>query len=71
MTRKQQYDVAHAKAAAAADCATAVRMLVVQQGVANGVKNAEAYRNEMSAICDDLTRDAYDAQDDAEILRPT
>jgi hypothetical protein len=70
MTREQEYDVAYAKAVAAADCASSVRMTVAI-GIPEGVKNVQAYRDEVKRIGDDLTWDAQDAQIAANILYPT
>jgi hypothetical protein len=67
MTREQEYDVAYAKAVAAADCASSVRMTAVI-GIPEGVKNVQAYRDEVKAISDNLTWDADEAQFAANIL---
>ena len=69
MTREQEYNAAFAKAIAAADCASSVRMTVAI-GIPEGVKDAQAYRDEVKRIGDHLTLDAEVADDDAEILRP-
>jgi hypothetical protein len=71
VTLQQNYDVAYAKANAAADCAACVRMtLVLTQGVPVDVNNGDAYRDEVRAICDDLTQRAVDLDLDAQIIRP-
>ena len=69
MTREQEYNAAFAKAVAAADCASSVRMTVAI-GIPEGVKDAQAYRDEVKRIGDYLTLEADVADDDAEILRP-
>jgi hypothetical protein len=71
MTSREQeyYDAAYAKAVAAADCASSVRMTIAAGcGIPEGVKNVQAYRDEVKRIGDDLTWDAEDANYEAEIL---
>jgi hypothetical protein len=70
MTREQEYDVAYAKSMAAADCASVVSVEVLGLCVPAGIKDKEAYRNEVVWIADDLTQRAIQADFDAEILRP-
>ena len=62
MNHEQTYDVAYAKAMAAADCASSIRMTVILGGgVAEGVKDVKAYRDELRRLADDLTQQAVDA----------
>jgi hypothetical protein len=71
MTREQEYNAAYAKAMAAADCASDVRITIaIGRGIPEGVKDAQAYRDEVKRISDYLTLEAEVADDDAEILRP-
>lgn len=66
MTREQEYNAAYAKAMAAADCASSVRNAPL---FGTNIKDAQAYRDEVKRISDDLTWDAEDAAGAAEILR--
>ncbi len=71
MSQEQAYDVAYAKAMAAADCASSIRMtILLGGGIPEGVKDEKAYLNEVRRLGDDLTQQAVDADLIAEQMRP-